>query len=75
MSAAGPAYSWKLHYHIRWLPKASLDWQAFDSQEDAEARARELVRPNESFTIETIQGYCDICRPLVEGTLRRQVAS
>jgi hypothetical protein len=40
------------HYHIRWSGKVLLDWQRFNTPEEAKASARQLVRPGETYTIE-----------------------
>lgn len=75
MSAAGPAFSWKLHYHIRWIPKPSLDWEPFDTYEDAETCAKELARPDETYVIEAVRGACERCSPLFEAKLRQGAGS
>ena len=51
------------HFHIRWSnPSGSnLDWEDFANREDAEGRAKELVRPDESYTIEQFDGNCPRC--------------
>jgi hypothetical protein len=50
------------HYHIRWSGAASLDWDRFDSREEAEANAAHLIRPGETYTIEELDGTCPRCR-------------
>jgi len=40
-----------LHYHIHWTGK-TLDWERFDTSADAEASARKLALPGETFTVE-----------------------
>lgn len=52
----------RLHYHIRWSGKEMLDWQAFASRDEAEARARELVRPGEAYAIEAHGQLCRRCQ-------------
>lgn len=49
------------HYHIRWSGKAALDWEAFSTFVDANARAKQLVRLGESYTIEERDGECLRC--------------
>ena len=51
------------HYHIRWSHSSGskLDWEAFPTRDDAERRAKELVRPGENFTIEHFDGGCAQC--------------
>jgi hypothetical protein len=59
-----------LHYHIRWSEKivsnwkcfSALDWEAFTSRAEAEASARQLVRQNETYTIEEHDGNCPRCQ-------------
>jgi hypothetical protein len=62
------------HYHIRWFPSSLLDWQAFASREEAETAAKELVRKNETYTIETATIGCKRCLETVEDAMRRQAA-
>lgn len=50
-----------LHYHIRWSSKQLLDWEAHPSRADAEARANNLVRPGETYTIEEHNESCPRC--------------
>ena len=49
------------HYHIRWSSKELLDWEPFDTRTDAEARAAQLVRSGETFTIEECDETCPRC--------------
>lgn len=51
------------HYHIRWSDSSgsNLDWEAFSNRVDAEGRAKELVRPDESYTIERFDANCPRC--------------
>jgi hypothetical protein len=48
------------HYHIRWS-ESKLDWDIFDTPEEAEAAAKQLVLPNETYTIEQFDGDCPRC--------------
>ena len=50
-----------LHYHIRWSGKAMLDWEGFRTREEAEARAKQLMRLGETYTIEDFDGDCPRC--------------
>jgi hypothetical protein len=52
------------HFHIRWLPSHVLDWERFDTQKEAEARASELVLPGEKYEIEVAAQDCDPCRAI-----------
>ena len=49
-----------LHYHIHWTGKA-LDWERFDTSADAEASARQLARPGETYTVEEYGESCPQC--------------
>lgn len=49
------------HYHIRWSSKATLDWEGFSTRKEAEASAKQLVRQQETFTIEEHNGTCSRC--------------
>ena len=48
-----PDISSRPHFHIRWQGK-TLDWECFESREDAEERAASLKRESETFTIEEV---------------------
>src|ERR1700719_4394351 len=50
------------HFHIRWSGVARLDWERFATREQAEARAKELVRPGEIFKIEEFRKECERCQ-------------
>jgi hypothetical protein len=51
----------KLHYHIRWSGKEDLDWERFATHAQADERAKELVRPNEEYTVEQQGKECPWC--------------
>jgi len=46
------------HFHIRWNEKDKLDWECFETREEAEVRARELTGPDETFAIEAVSQNC-----------------
>lgn len=48
------------HYHIRWS-QLTLDWERFDTRENAEERATQLVRDGETYTVEAFDGACARC--------------
>ena len=50
-----------VHYHIRWPLGNKLDWERFDSQQNVEARANELVLKGETYTIEKSDQPCARC--------------
>jgi hypothetical protein len=50
------------HYHIRWSGKPTLDWEDFSTRAEAQARAKQLVRQDETFTNEEHNGTCLRCR-------------
>jgi hypothetical protein len=52
------------HFHIRWS-EAKLDWEKFETRAVALARADELARPFESYTIEEFDDSCPACMSLV----------
>ena len=60
MSFKGPI-SHKPHFHIRWSSKAQLDWKPFPTREEAEELAKILVRPDETYAIEELNGNCPRC--------------
>ena len=55
-----------MHYHIRWSSSDSLDWQAFETHEQAEAAARGLVRRGETYTVEARSENCERCEELAQ---------
>ena len=57
----------KVHYHIRWSPTPTLDWERFGSRAEAEARAKELVRQGETYTIEEHGESCARCGDAMPG--------
>lgn len=50
------------HYHIRWSRVVPLDWECFSTRAEAEARAKQLVRQDETYAIEKFDGACARCR-------------
>jgi hypothetical protein len=51
------------HYHIRW-GDSKLDWQAFQTVEEAETEAERLKRSDEKYGIEQRDGDCEKCKSL-----------
>jgi hypothetical protein len=51
----------KKHFHIRWDGVERLDWEPFETPEQAESRAKELARPGEPFAIEEHGKTCKRC--------------
>jgi hypothetical protein len=47
-----PITSPKAHFHILWSTSTQLDWQSFETIEQAEERAEELLGQGETYTIE-----------------------
>jgi len=52
-----------VHYHIRWST-SKLDWEVFKTRYEAETAARQLVLPEETYTIEHFDGDCPNCSTL-----------
>jgi hypothetical protein len=46
-----------LHYHIRWST-SKLDWEVFNTRDEAETAAKQLVLPNERHNIQQFDGNC-----------------
>jgi hypothetical protein len=44
-------------WHIRWYG-GKLDWECFGTREEAEASAKQLAKPNETYSIEECDGTC-----------------
>jgi hypothetical protein len=51
-----------MHYHIKWIGAAEIDWESFGSPKEAEGRGRELARPGERFEVITRDLSCDRCQ-------------
>lgn len=51
------------HYHIHWSRQTRdiLDWQRFDTADEAHVAAKELVQPGEEYAIEQFDGDCQRC--------------
>ena len=60
MNLEGPV-SHKTHFHIRWSSTSRLDWKPFPTREEAEELAKILVRPDETYAIEELNGNCSRC--------------
>jgi hypothetical protein len=56
-----------MHYHIRWST-SKLDWEVFNTREEAETAAKHLVLPNERYNVEQFDRNCPRCS---ETTKRR----
>ncbi|HTZ47453.1 MAG TPA: hypothetical protein VMH20_07670 [Verrucomicrobiae bacterium] len=50
-----------IHYHIRWSGKP-LDWEPFATVEAAQVAAAQMVRREESYTIEKFDADCLRCK-------------
>jgi hypothetical protein len=48
------------HYHIRWAD-SKIDWQAFQTKDEAVAEAERLKRLDENYSIEERNGNCERC--------------
>ena len=48
------------HYHIRWAD-SKIDWQAFQTKDEAVAEAERLKRLDENYNIEERDGNCERC--------------
>jgi hypothetical protein len=60
MDYANPASFSHTHFHILWS-QFTLDWERFDTREEAEERAEYLVRDGETYTVEAFDGTCARC--------------
>jgi hypothetical protein len=54
-----------LHYLIRWS-SAALYWQRFNTHAEANERARQPMRPGETYTIEERDVDCPRCLEIVK---------
>lgn len=55
------------HYHIRWA-NSNIDWQAFETKDEAVVEAEYLKRLNENYSIEERGGNCERCLRLNPNT-------
>jgi hypothetical protein len=51
-----------IHYYICWAFDSPLDWQPFQTKEEATEVARRIKKPAESYTIVERDGGCERCR-------------
>lgn len=49
------------HFHIRW-DSGRIDWERFNSREEAEQRAQEIVLSRETYSIEQFDDSCEHCK-------------
>jgi hypothetical protein len=49
------------HFHIHWTKNDRLNWEAFDSHDEALSHAIEIAQPGEVFTIEEASVPCRLC--------------
>ena len=60
----------KKHFHIRWFPSDTVDWEPFEATELADERARQLVQTGEEYILEEFTEECESCRFALQ-SLRR----
>lgn len=53
-----------IHFHIRWSD-SKLDWEAFQTREEATESAKELVLPGETYIVEEFDGSCPRCNDCI----------
>lgn len=56
------------HFHVRW-GSLKMDWEAFETEDEAKAQGERLKRPGESYVIEERDGDCQICKKLQSSAL------
>jgi hypothetical protein len=51
------------HYHIRWTrwSESKLDWEVFNTRNEAEVAAKEMVMADETYAVEQFDGDCLCC--------------
>jgi hypothetical protein len=62
------------HWHIRWSRHAALDFEPFESPEEADSRAGLLVLPGESYSVEKFDRDCVRCKVPSKDSLRQVLA-
>ena len=55
------------HYHIRWSD-SKIDWDAFQTKDEAVAAAERLKRLEENYSIEERDVDCERCLSLIPNT-------
>jgi hypothetical protein len=60
-----------IHHHIRWSG-GSLDWTRFETIAEAKEAAQELVKPGETYSIESFNETCSQCLRLVDRITRKE---
>ena len=58
----------KLHFHIRWGERPSLDAQAFKTRAEADVVAKRRVQSDQSYSVEVRLGDCERCKKRATGT-------
>jgi hypothetical protein len=53
--------SQKRHFHIHWSKNDRLDWEAFDTHNEALSHALEIAQRGEMFAIEEASAPCRLC--------------
>ena len=56
------------HFHILWA-NSNLDWEPFQTEEEAKAAAEQLKRPGENYGIEKGGGDCPRCAEFMSNAL------
>ena len=54
------------HFHIHWSGKPTVDWEPFSSRAEAEASAKHLALPGETYTVEEHGKSCLQCMMLMK---------
>lgn len=49
------------HFHIRW-DSGRIDWEPFNSREEADRRAKEIVLTREIYSIDEFDSKCQLCK-------------
>ena len=49
------------HFHIHWTTKKILDWEPFNTHNEAMARAQEVAGLSDLFSVEELSAKCPIC--------------
>jgi hypothetical protein len=52
-----------IHFHICWS-ESRLDWEAFQTKQEAITQAKELKRPGETYLIQQFDDNCSRCNQL-----------
>ena len=58
----------KLHFHIRWGERSSLDAEPFMTRAEADGAAKRRVQSGQTYSVEAQLGDCERCKVMATGS-------